>query len=366
MASIDFPSVASTDAPAQALTFKVEAFTERHLPMLRRFSEAYWDRPRTEQFYRWRYLQSMPFSRTFIAHNDTDCLGLVAAFRKRYIINGAPTDCLELFDWHALPGFKGSGVGIRVVRALMREGVRVIGLGGTADVLKALPAMGFQQLGGATNFELPLVGRAIEEGFRKRVPIKVPGERWLLNALTRAWYQPRRRMGEGVTPVAMLGEEVADLYSDRVGYDVVQVPNLEYQRWLSSGYPFTGAYSYWYFVADGKIRGWAMTRVYDADGRREAAIVDLFTPNPTAELYRRMVADLSSALAGVGPDLIRVRTSCPLLQASLLRNRYRPGRTVPIFTWPKGLEAMAVHMTLNHSDAGIRPYPVAETGVIRP
>lgn len=67
-----------------ALQFRVEPFTETHLPLVAAFSEEYWSRPRTPSYYRWRYLESQPFSRMFLALTDAECLGMVFAFRKPY------------------------------------------------------------------------------------------------------------------------------------------------------------------------------------------------------------------------------------------------------------------------------------------
>ena len=157
MASTDSPSA---DSPSElrpdisSLTFRVEPFAEHHLPIVARFSERYWSRPRTESFYRWRYLESLPFSAMFVAKTDSECLGLICALRKHYLVERTQAPCLEIFDWHSLPGLKGSGVGIRVMRAPMRSGTRLLGVGGTNDVLKALPAMGWQTVGQAVTFDI--------------------------------------------------------------------------------------------------------------------------------------------------------------------------------------------------------------------
>jgi hypothetical protein len=87
-------------------------------------------------------------------------------------------------------------------------------------------------------------------------------------------------------------------------------------------------------------------------------VIDLFAPKPDNALYTWMVSEVSYALAAEGVRLIRARATCSVLKAALEANRFRAGNTVPVFTYPKmGTPPKRLHMTLNHSDACMRPYP---------
>ena len=360
MASIASPSVGSPIEPSRhgdVLEFDVEPFAPRHLPLVAGFSERYWRRPRTQDYYEWRYLESLPFSQLCLALTDRECVGMIAAFRKSYRIGGETVRCLETFDWHALPGLKGSGVGLRVMRAMMRAGERIIAIGGTRDVLRTLSAMRWQTVTTAATYELPLTASALVEGLRRRVSRAIPGERVVLDAVTR-WFRPRRRnvLGETI-PVAMLGEEALRLYRDERSYDAVQVPDRSYLRWLSAGYAGTGSFAFLYFSVRGRLRGWAATRTYDTVAGREAAILDVFAPSPDEGLYTWMVSEAACWLEAGRPRLIRARASCPALQAALRANRFRPGLAVPVHTWPANLASgLRWHITLNHTDEPLRPY----------
>jgi len=347
----------------QAAEIRVEPFAAHHLPLVAAFSERYWSRPRTEAFYRWRYLDSQPFSRMFLALTDAECLGMVFGLRKPYLIGGERTSCLEVFDWHCLPGLKGSGVGIRVMRAMMRVGERVISIGGTEDVLKTLPALGWQRIGGARMYELPLSADFLESGLRRRLPVRVPGERILLHAAAVTWFRPRRRtrrpLGR-IVSVPVIDLEAQPLYQGETGYDVLQLPDAQLQRWTSSGCAGTGHFGFFHFASEGRLRGWAMTRVHDTPQGREAAILDVFAPEPDVALYTWMVSEAAFSLARARPHVIRARASCPILQAALCANRFRPDEAeTPVYTWPKTLRNdLRLHITLNHSDGPLRPYPL--------
>jgi hypothetical protein len=356
--SLSASATTDTKRDIASLQIRVESFGEEHLPLVQTFSERYWSRPRTASFYRWRYVESLPFSRMFIARTDDECLGMVYAFKKSYVIGGHPTNCLEIFDWHSLPGLSGSGIGIRVMRAMTRLNERLLGIGGTPEATKALPAMGWQTLTPAVAFELPLRGEFLVNGLRKRIPVHIPGERLALDALVSTWFNPRRRASEGrVVPVATLGPEVDSLYEGGSGYDLIQTPQRPWLAWLTSAYPGTGSFRFWYFVVKDRLRGWGLTRVYDTAHGREAAIVDLYAPGPDVATYTWMVSELAASLVSERPMVIRARATCPVLQAALRSNRFRSGDTVPVFTWPKlTADISRSHITLNHTDACLRPY----------
>jgi len=363
MVSTASPSAAQHPETAydlRSLTFRVESFADDHLPLVARFSERYWLRPRTAAYYRWRYLDAEPFSRHFLALTDDECLGMVFALRKQYVIDGQGASCLEVFDWHSLPQLRGSGVGIRLMRAMMRTGERLIAIGGTRDAVSALPVMGWQRIGSARSFELPLAAEPLNDSLQRRLPVPVPGARVALRVATRCWFRPRRRMVRGVTvPVPLLTPDLQALYEPASGYDVMQVPNPELFDWMHAGADITGAYSVLKFMIDDELRGWALTRVYPTPQGTEAAILDLYAPRTDVALYTWMVSEAATSLLPARPARIRARATCPILQAALRANRFRAGDEAPIHTWPATLRAgMRLHITLNHTDEPLRPYRV--------
>jgi hypothetical protein len=247
------------------------------------------------------------------------------------------------------------------MRAMMKEGVRLLGIGGTADVLKTLPAMGWHTIAQTETFELPLQGETLQPGLRNRVKVKVPGELAVLSAVTSRWFWPRRKAFDGqAVEVAHVGDEIAPLYTP-APYDLVQVPDAAALRWMTAGYAGAGAYRFWYFVVKGALRGWVMTRVYETAQGREAAVVDIYAAAPSRELYAWMISEAATAVAGSRVRLIRGRATCPMLQDAFRDNRFRNGEPLPVHTWPKlPPEIARLHVTLNHGDAPFRPLPTPE------
>jgi hypothetical protein len=317
---------------------RVEAFETGQLPLVAAFCEAYWKRPRHESFYSWRYIESRPFSRMFLARTADECLGMLYAFRKPYVIAGERMECAEIFDWHSLPGLSGSGIGIRLMRAMMRHNRRLLGVGGTTDAQKALPAMGWQLIGEAVDYELPTTGEALLPGLRRRVSVQLPGERLALDATVASWFKPKRRKQAG--DAVAVGYDAAStdldaLYDGDTGYDFVQSPDRQWLQWLTASSAPVGQFRHWRFMVGGVLRGWALTRSYDTRAGKEGAIVELFAPRPNSSLYTWMISEAALALYCEGVRLIRTRASCPVLKAALAANRFRPADTVPVYTYPK-------------------------------
>ena len=343
---------------------RVVPFTPELLPAVRGFSERYWSRPRTAAYYDWRYLQSLPFSRMFVALQDDDCLGMLSALRKRYRVGGRPTACLEVFDWHSLPGLKGSGIGIRLMRAMMRQPEPVLSVGGTADVLATLPMMKWDRIGEARRYELYVSGDIPADWLRRRVGLPPALTRPVLGALA-GLDAPRRRGVPATGRVVRIeasGEEIGGLYRDETGYGFVQEPEPEVLRWMTGG-RWSGEYRLLTFLVEERLRGWALTRSHTTEFGREAAIVELFAPRPDLALYIWMVSEAATSLMADRPLRLNARASCPLLQSALLANRFRAlGGEVPIHLWPRGAwdRSAPLHITLNHSDAPLLPYSSGE------
>ncbi len=340
---------------------QIVPFTPELLPLVRDFSERYWTRPRSDAYYEWRYLRSQPFSRMFLAVLGGQCLGLLSALRKPYRIGGRAVDCLEVFDWHCLPGEKGTGVGVRLMRAMMRQPEPVLSVGGTPDVHATLPRMGWEHVGAARRFELVIGPEVLAERLRRHLGLPPALTRGAMRLLTAGWFMPRRRRVPPnglVSPVTTLPAGVRELHADAGGYGLVQQPDPDVQCWIADS-AWSGHFGYLVFALAGRVRGWAMTRTYATPAGPEAAIVEVYAPRPDVALYTWMVSEAASALLVARPRRIRARASCPVLQAALRANHFRvlPAEA-PVYLWPKGAwdRAEPLHITLGHSDAPLLPF----------
>jgi hypothetical protein len=351
------PTMAATE-PERRTT--VVPFTAELLPRVRAFSEHYWSRPRSDDYYEWRYLRPLPFSRMFVAMREDECVGTLFALRKTWRVRAELQDCLEVFDWHSLPELRGAGVGIRLMRAMMRQPERIFSVGGTADVHSTLPLMGWLQLGTANAFELTLSAGVLADRLSRSRGIPRPLAHATLLPLS-PFFGPRRRTAPAqgtVTVSDSLAEEVRALYDEPTSYGLVQQPDFEVIRWLTAS-RWSGSWRFLHFHVGGRIRGWAMTRTYLGKTGVQGSLVEVFTPRPDPEFYAWMVAEASLSLMRDRPTRILARAICPTLREALTLNKYRhSGVDSPLHTWPKFREDAPSnpHFTMLHSDAPFLPY----------
>lgn len=338
---------------------------------LRAFSESYWSRPRTDAYYEWRYLEPLPFSRMFMAMRGEECVGTLCALRKTWRVRGELVPCLEVFDWHSLAEVRGSGAGIRLMRAMMRQSERIFSVGGTADVHSTLPLMGWQHLGTALAFELPLSASLMADRLHRSRGVPRSLAQAALTPLAGPLFGPRRMPAPGRGEVAItdtLPPGIAALYEGDTGHGMVQQPDPEVLRWLTAS-RWSGRWRFLAFTLDGRLRGWAMTRLYTGKTGLQASLVEVFAPRADSALYAWMVSEACLSLAPARPSRILARASCPALREALGRNRFRQaGVDSPLHTWPAfGGDAPAEgHFTFLHSDAPFQPFETEFGGGPRP
>ncbi|MBL8512050.1 MAG: GNAT family N-acetyltransferase [Betaproteobacteria bacterium] len=140
---------------------KIEPLSPTTLPALARFSAQTWSRPDSPAYLDWRYGDAHRATTWVAYHNPEEILATVSGFHAHYQWSHGQTsgqaDVLETCDWYCRPDLRGSGLGIRVMTTLIKQGKRpVVALGGSADTLSLLPRMGFKQLGTGCKFILPL------------------------------------------------------------------------------------------------------------------------------------------------------------------------------------------------------------------
>lgn len=339
----------------------VVPFEPALLGPLRAFSESYWSRPRSDAYYDWRYLESLSFTRGFLAMRGEQCVGTLSALRKTWRLRGEIVPCLEVFDWHSLPDVRGSGAGIRLMRAMMRQPERVFSVGGTADVHSALPLMRWQNLGTACAYELPLSADVLADRLQRTRGVPRALARAALAPLAGPLFRPRRLPGPGRGDVSCsdtLPPGLETLYEGDTGHELVQQPDPVVVRWLTAS-RWSGRWRFLSFTLDGRLRGWAMTRLYQGKTGLQASLLEVFAPGADATLYAWMVSEACLSLLPEKPSRILARASCPALREGLVRNRFRhAGVDAPVHAWPAfGADPPAnPHVTLLHSDGPFQPF----------
>jgi hypothetical protein len=331
---------------------RIEEYSPANAEAVRRFAEKAWDRPRSDAYYRWRYLDC-PALRGVIAMRADECVATVFALMRSYRMATRQIECLESFDWYCMPELRGLAVGVRVMRRLMSLGPPIVAMGGSPHTLSLLPRLGFRTVATGRQYVLPLAGSL----FRVRRGALVAA---MFDLLGRRWYAPHRHPGpDGLCciPVCGFTDAMLDVAVEPNGFTLVAMPHTPTLRWLAGGFAAAGAYPSFTFVADGQRRGWAFCRVFQSGGHRAGEILDLYLADGTEAQYSWAVAELSATLAGYGVELIRASATAPRVLAALQRNRFRVENELPVMVWCQdgALPSLPLHIMGDHADGAFFP-----------
>jgi hypothetical protein len=347
------------------LATEIVPFTADHLLAVRKFNERTWQRPATESFYRWRYLEC-PTQHGLLTLRNGECVATIWAIIHQYRMGEARVDVLEPFDWYVLPELVNSGHGIRVLQRFMRRPELMLTLGGTEFSLPLIRRLGWREVSSSCGYLLAFDGSVLARELEMHFRLPRPALRLIAGLVARTWSRPRRWRAPprgDVHAVERLGDEVAALYEGDMGYRCVRLPNEAWHRWLSGGGEGTGNFVTLHYRVSGRLVGWALGRVYTTEWGREAAIVDIFTPRPDFRVYAWMVSALVERLASFRPGCIRTRVTCPVLGRGLMKNRFLRGPRTSALFWSRDGRVLPepVHLTTGTADGGFVPYDLGES-----
>jgi hypothetical protein len=348
--------VATSPTPRTELV----AFRSEHLDLIARFSERVWQRPRSAAFLRWRYLEH-PDHRAYVALREGECIAMVGAFRRPYRVGERSILVSDSFDWYSLPDLRGSGLGVRLLQRLMKDPEPVIVTGGTADTRNLLPRMRYQIPDSVLHFGTLLGVERATALIAGRTRLPRPLAR-LAFLLSRPLLAPRVRampQGGSVAVVTKLGEEALAIDPRPGGRGTVPIWTPGYLAWLSSASPKMGRYVPFEFRVGGSLVGWALLRIYDSAGGRDAALLDVRARVPGDAIYTWMVSELAVHARGEGCGLLTSGTSCPHVAAAMRANRFHSFTPAPIHYFAQDGATLETPVVFgaHWGDEPILPYP---------
>ena len=331
------------------------------LDAVARFSRRTWTRPSDPEFLTWRYLASRPFQRTWLAWFMDECVGILSAFRRTGVVDGSRFPLLAIVDWFCLPEIIGQGIGGALLRTVMDEAIPILAFGGTAYTQTRLPKMGWRMIAEGGDHLLPLDGSILARSAARR--LRIP-ERWVhrpADLACRLW------IGNGIDARAKRsGVDLVEISTDRVGepYEGIAreglsiLPEPAMIGWMRAGPAGLGQYEAMAQIADGRVRGWILTRRHTVAEETWGDIVDIFPPAGPGD-RRSLVASAVAYLASCGVHRIRAQATAPDLEQELRHNRFVRRNRLPVFWWsPAGdLPSGPIHLTAGCDDGAILPYP---------
>ncbi len=245
----------------------------------------------------------------------------------------------------------------------MQEPNPLLLVGGTADTQGLLPRLKWQIVGSASRWVLPIGLELMTQGLERRTRLPRGIARVAAPLARRiAGWRPRRRClpaGGRVVPVALPGEELFRLQRGPSGYRTVPLWTPELLRWLLAGFAGIGRHLPLYFVRDGTLRAFALLRIHPTEEGCDAEVIDLFAPDPDADLYAWMLSELVVVSDGFAAASVSTTATCPAVQEALRRLGFRELPSNPIQVWWPGHEGFPEPMLIgsNTGDVPILPIP---------
>ena len=168
-------------------------FAPEHVPGVERLWERMYERPRSASFYRWSLLDA-PGHRALVAMDGVDCVAMLRAFDREYLLDNRRVLCRETFDWLCAPEHRPHALGLRVMRVAMSDWAPLVNVGGSEDSLGILPALRWASIGQASSYALPLRRELLSLDTVERLPYLPQRARGpALTAAAALWFRPRRR-----------------------------------------------------------------------------------------------------------------------------------------------------------------------------
>jgi hypothetical protein len=343
----------------------VERVGAVHMAMVRAYCESLWGR-RSTAFYEWRFLHpSSPLS--WIAIVDGRCGALISAMPKRYRLQGRIIDVHEIFDWSSAGEFRGRGLGVAVLRAVLQLGIPTFTLGGSDDTKRILPRMGWTALAEGQTFALPLRGTFIADRLRNRGAWSATVAKAAFDVFGRAWFRAARgraARGLAVTPVTeFTRSSIEGSYAGDHSRDLVAPLDLEVLAWADRGLARPGQYLRFEAHEKASLAAFGLARVVENKGRRWGEIVEVFAADPDHRRYAALIRAMTATLSGFDIDAVLTTATCPQVRAALRMNHFLAGPTHPWLAWfPGGPPAIEKPVHAMRGTADHLYFPISSDG----
>jgi hypothetical protein len=292
--------------------------------------------PRGRRHWQWKYVGQGSTAPCGFYWDDPDgrVLGFIGLMRTSLHTGDRQYDAAWFVDWHVVPGDRGVGVGLGLLRKAEVEAGVLLTLQGSADTRQILPRLGWKQSTAPHTFVLPLSAGFLAATVARRVPA------WLRGVA--------RASGVAVPYFRVAGQPTSTsaqlIATDRfpATYDTVWrarsaefAPTMRrdsaYLNYLCADFP-DADYHLQLLQWRGETVGHLVWRI-DTDRRtfRRGRIIDLLWPRSDAGLGQWLHHTACRQLQAAGADYIELATSLPESRDFARRQRFHRRDPVPIW-----------------------------------
>ena len=294
------------------------------------------DRALADELFRWRYLMRPDASGdTWIAHDGDRCVGVIDAYLRPDLLDGQRVYLRETADWFCLPQYRPLGLGLRMMRTVMRLPEAGITIGGTKATHALLPRLGWAEISSVEKMILPVNLRGLTSNVLRRHP------EWGKYARAIPRFLPLRGPRAKPSPAADAqvaewspGQEIEIPIPHQDGlHELIEQSDLE---WICAGPPRLFSTVVLVFRMAGKAVGFSLSQLEPSAGGPDGRIVHVQLAEPSPAVAEWVIAETARRLAERGAGFIRCRASTPLMIAAFRGVGFIAAGAEPVFWWGNG------------------------------
>lgn len=289
------------------------------------------------EVFRWRYLERPSGGLTWVALDRDRCVGMIDSYLRPYLLDGRRVLVRETADWFCLPQYRPLGIGLKLMRMMMRLPEPLINIGGTDPTRSILPRLGWKRISTVQQMVLPVnlrglagrllsrtqhperarYARAIPRFLRLQRPVTIPPP--AADAQVQEWLPGREleipiRRQEGLL-------------------ELVERPDLE---WICSAPHNLFQAVVLVFRLGGEPVGFSLSQLEPSASGLDGRIVHLQMSCPSQALTEWIISETVRRLTDGGANFIRCRASTRPAIAALRRTGFFAAGVEPVFWWAQG------------------------------
>lgn len=319
-----------------------------------------WDKPFTDAFFRWRFLER-PDWEAILAYDGTRPVGFIDSFLRPCQIGDQLVRTRQTSDWYSDPDYR--PVGVMLMRKVMQQPEPVLVVGGSDATHQLLPRLRWTSLPDLTHYLLPTGSGAIIKGLSDlfRFPSSaLPGP--LVRALSLPLLGRRRaKPPAGRAEVVHLTDDqpLPRIVPQAGSTTLLSVLDQGEVEWLRKAPDGMGDYCWLVFSLDGRPVGLSLSRLYNMGALTVGRLLHLQAETPSVALYAWMSSETSRHLTKHGAQWVAGRFGCPQIDEALTSLGFRRRQPCLAFWWHQGQDPPPAPYNLSWvcGDEALLPHP---------
>jgi len=289
-----------------------------------------WGEDLAQTYFAWRYT-SKPSGETLLALDRNRCVAMVDTFLRPYWIGGCRRLVRETCDWFCLPAYRPLGLGLHLMRQVMKQPEPTIAIGGTEHTRELLPKLRWASLPEIYDYVFPASAKTVASFLARSGRFAWAASLIPNIPLTRQRPRSAPPFDKLSVQVRNPGDEVP--IAGAFPYDLCPEIERPVLDWLARAPPILGEFVVLQFHSDDLQTGIVICRIEDLSLGCVAQVVHLQPAR--LDVIDWMVSATVAHLLERGAGVIFARSSCPSISTALTAAGFYRRKSVPMFWWAR-------------------------------